>query len=218
MNNLDEKKDIDKYIEELLEEISVLRLQLEIINNWLFKDWLDFYDEKIYLYEQEYEKETNKLKCWAYFIYACIFEPKWYQFCVYLRTFFEALNIYFNKDSIKHKKNPEMWESSKNLKAYIDLIFHQKKYKNKIFNDDEIKEELKEINSHLSEPLHGFSYYFEHLYSQPEIMNKDIKKIVNLLINNNTIRIDLKNKSCVKEFLDLIKNSCQKEFNKLLKK
>lgn len=217
LDNDETNEDINEYTKEVLEQISIVRLQLEIIKKWYLDDWLKMYDEKYCLCELKYKKLKKKLDSLNSFIYSCIFEPKWYHFCICLRTFFEILRSYLDKDCLNNKNNSELWKHNDNLEKYINLIFEKEKY-----SIDKKINKLKIWNSYLSEPLHWFPIYYK--LPKPKKDNNtqnvlsEINKVINLLIKNNILTINKNNKYCVETSLKFIKNSYLQEFKKNTKK
>lgn len=159
------------------------------------------------------------------------------EYRIYMRVFLDTLRVYLDKNHRDHKNNKKMWELSKDLKYYVHLIFKTKKYKNKFFTNEEIIEEIKILNSFLSEPLHGNSIYYKKIYISKRVLNKKIEKIIKIIlkfgINDDVIKIPINPKikgnkqnylkytkhlvwedQEFEKFLKFIKNNCLKEVNK----
>lgn len=205
---LGSEKNIDDHIFNLINVISTLKTELDIIINWHDKEWQNIVNEK----KKNYIDSSEKWDIYESWIYKYIYEPKRYEFCVYLRSFLNTLKIYLKKDHRDHIKYKNFWESSKYLKYLIHLIFKTGFYKvendNKeweyitIENDNEMIEELEVLISFISKSLHGFSiYYNENKKLKNENMSntyldKKISSISTLILeksvfNENVIKHEI---------------------------
>lgn len=238
---MNRQKNIDKYIEKIVLNVLNLRTYLNTFINWYNNDWVKFVNDNTEKYKEDFQYSVNNLIFYTDWILNYIFYPKKYEYCVYLRTFFEILSDYCKYVNEENKTINEMWESSEYLQYYVHLIFKTAKYKRKIFNNNRILDELKEIKSYLSEPLHGNSIYYNKKYISKSILNKNINKIVELLFKfgidkevvkqaiNIKVRGNKQNylkytKSLffdekeINKFLNFLKISFEKKFNDELKK
>lgn len=181
--SIDKKdKDIDEYVKYIVEQILLIKTYLDIITNWYDNDWFVNIKEKKDKHPNS-EDAINTCNFRNDFIRNHIYEPKWYLYCIYVRTFLDVLKIYLKKEHRDHTKYKEMWESSKYLEYYVHLIFKTGKYK--VFNDSkEIIKELEKLTSFLSKPLHRFSIYFNEINGLDENTNQDIDNIVNLILKH----------------------------------
>lgn len=204
-------KDIDKHIEDLINEILILNTELDILNDWYINNWINLVNKNMEKYKNEYESDTNNWILWDDWIKKYIFEPKKYQYHVYVRAFLDKLYVYLNKKHRDYKNNKNMWKSSKYLKYYIHLIFKTGFYNNKTYNSNKkIINELIMLISYLSNPLHGFSIYFNKKYisKTDEDMEKNINDIVDLILKKSI------NSDVIKQPIDLnIEGKKQKYLN-----
>lgn len=225
-------KDIDKHLEMLVNQILILKTELDILKDWYINEW------KLICNKIEKKFKTNMVKKRSSWIQKYIFEPKRYQYTVYVRAFLDKLYVYLKKGHRDHKKNVNMWESSKYLKYYIDLIFYAKPFSDYVYkNEDEVLKELSNLISFLSNPLHGFSNYFNKVYVPDDkvnetdkiekVLQEKINYIVDLIlkrnINEDVIKCPINDRNNEQNYLDytrykVLDNCEMKNFLQFLKK
>lgn len=235
-------KDIDKYTSSTIDEIWLIRRELDIIGKWHDVDWSNLLAKEMEHFERDHKYFMNKWDEWNYLIERYIWIPKNYEYIVCVRTFMDILRVYLDKNHQDHKNNRKMWSSSKFLEYWVHLIFKTGYYNNKIYDDKEIIDELKDLMSFLSLPLHNFSIYFNRKkgLDNKENLNKDmnykVDNIINLILIHSVDNVDvIKNKIDIniegdkqeylkftkcrqlnepiaKKLLDFIERNCQKEF------
>lgn len=218
---LGDEQDIDDHILKLIKVILKLKNDLDTIIQWHNNEWLNIVNEKKKNYIES-SKQWDKYESW---IYKYIYEPKRYEFCVYLRSFLNTLKIYLKKDHRDHIKCKNFWESSKYLKYLIHLIFKTGFYKvendNKeweyiiIEKDNEIIEELEALISFISKPLHAFSIYYNTNKKLNDenvsnaYLNKKITSISTLILERSVL-----NENVIKHEINPEKKGNEQEYLK----
>lgn len=216
---LGSEENIDDYIFNLINVISTLKTELDMITNWHDNEWMNIIKENNY---KEYSNKWNDYEIW---IYKYIYDPKRYEFCVYLRAFLNTLKIYLKENHRDHINYKSIWDSSKYLKYLIHLIFKTGLYKVEndkkewecitIENDNEIIEELDSLISFVSKPLHGFSIYYNTNKklkienNSNNYLNKKIYSISNLILEKSIF-----NENVTKYEIDPKKNGNDQEYIK----
>lgn len=190
VSDLENPKNIDEYIDKIVFEISYYHTYMVYFIDWFNKDWLIKANERREKYK-DCEEVVKTLYYRNYFIKTIFFEPKRYEYFIYVRAFLDVIKIYLQKNNKNYKDNKAMWKSSKYLEYYVHLIFKTGLYKNTVFaSKRQILEELRILLSFLSKPLHAFSFYYNNLNDFKDISfedlssdNKEILNSINILIS-----------------------------------
>lgn len=218
---LGSEKNIDDHIFNLINVISTLKNELDSITNWHDTDWLNIISEK----KKNYIENSKIWDVYESWIYKYIYDPKRYEFCVYLRAFLNILKIYLKEDHRDHIKYKSFLESSKYLKYLIHLIFKTGFYKVEndkkeweyitIEDDNEIIAELESLISFISKALHGFWIYYntnkklKNENSSKDYVNKKIFSIATLILERSVF-----NENVIKYEIDPEKNGNEQEYLK----